>query len=158
MDNCEESKAIVKFAALIADSPLAERTTDWAIIGSAAAWLNGIREFGFPDFDILTTKELALETSFYWGMQPNIGTGTPELRSEVYAVCEFDSIVIDLIAEFESFASGTWIPILARKTHTVAIGPVTVNVATIPTLIEIYSTLGRPKDFKKLAILEQHSR
>lgn len=127
----------------------------WWIIGSGAVALHGAEAGEVHDIDLLIDKADATDILAAANLLPLTMPPDPLFRSDVFAVLRRTSMPVEIMAGFAISGPNGWSQVRPQTREAITIGGATLFVPTLSELIALLYRMGRPKDLRRAAALEE---
>jgi len=137
----------------------AERAADavepWWIIGSAAVLLHGGHVGRVKDVDLLMSASDADAFLRRAGVSARGGEASDRFRSKIFGNWTGPPVPVEVFGGFEAKVSGVWLEVQLTSREPMSVGGVQVFVPSVPELIRLLHSFGRPKDLDRARLLQR---
>lgn len=124
----------------------------WIIGGAATALYAGDQGDDLHDVDVIVSVADARRLIERLDIEDRTDGGSERFRSRVYATWWLD-LPVDFLGDFEVKINGTWRPVRPQTRNPFSTPAGVVFMPSLEEHIEITRTLGRPRDFERIARL-----
>jgi hypothetical protein len=127
----------------------------WWIIGSGAVALHGAEAGDVHDIDVLIDRADAPAVLTAAGLTPLTMPPDPLLRSDIFAVWPGADVPVEIMAGFAIAGLQGWWPVQPETREAIAVRDTTLFVPARSELVALLHRMGRPKDLRRAAALEE---
>jgi hypothetical protein len=128
--------------------------SDWWVIGSTAALLDGNKQFDPDDVDVFGSTETMNAFVKSFGCELSEAPDHHQFRSMPYQrIALPDSTPIEVMGGLEVLNNGQWQKLLITTRIEISGFGAPLWIPTVEEQIAIFEMFGRPKDLEKAAVL-----
>jgi len=133
----------------------ADAVEPWWIIGSAAVLLHGGHVGRVKDVDLLMSASDADAFLRRAGVSARGGEASDRFRSKIFGNWAGPPVPVEVFGGFEAKVGGVWREVQLTSRDPVSVGGAQVFVPSVPELIRLLNSFGRPKDLDRVLLLQR---
>ena len=127
----------------------------WWIIGSGAVVLHGAEAGDVHDIDVLIDRADGPAVLAAAGVTPLAMPPDPLFRSDIFAMWQGADVPVEIMAGFAIAGPQGWSPVRPATREAIVVRNATLFVPARSELIALLRHMGRPKDLRRAAALEE---